>query len=368
VKKVSIGAAAVLAGIAGVTVAQTAKQVMTDVKPVLTSDPVPHDPDDPAIWVHPTDPTRSVVVATDKIEKDGGLYVFGLDGKLRQKITPLDRPNNVDIEYGFNLRGKSVDIAVATERKRSRLVVYAIDGAGKLTDITGKTTVFPDAAGEAAAPMGIALFRRPQDGEIYAIVSRKEGPSGAYLGQYRLVTSADGKVDLAEVRRFGQFSGTGEIEAVAVDDALGWVYYSDEGAGIRKYAADPAAADANRELALFGTTGWEGDREGLAIWAQPDGTGYLVATDQIAGRSEFHVFPREGTGGRPHDQAKEIAIFKSPADETDGIEIVSAPLGPKFPKGLLVAMNSGPKNFLFFSWADFGLRPASPPSQRREGR
>ena len=42
---------------------------------------------------------------------------------------------------------------------------------------------------------------------------------------------------------------------VAVDDALGFVYYSDERFGIRKYRADPDAPDAATELASFGTDG-----------------------------------------------------------------------------------------------------------------
>ncbi len=42
------------------------------------------------------------------------------------------------------------------------------------------------------------------------------------------------------VRKFGLFSGKKEIESIAVDDALGYVYYSDEGYGVRKYYADPS--------------------------------------------------------------------------------------------------------------------------------
>ena len=34
----------------------------------------------------------------------------------------------------------------------------------------------------------------------------------------------------------------GEIEAVAVDDAPGYVYYADEGNGTHKYHADPDRA------------------------------------------------------------------------------------------------------------------------------
>jgi hypothetical protein len=56
--------------------------------------PVPNDPDDPAIWVNDANPGGSLIIGTDKQEGVGGLYVFGLDGRLRQAITPMDRPNN----------------------------------------------------------------------------------------------------------------------------------------------------------------------------------------------------------------------------------------------------------------------------------
>ena len=44
----------------------------------------------------------------------GALVVFGLDGKTRQTVAGLDRPNNVDIEYGLRVAGQDIDIAVAT--------------------------------------------------------------------------------------------------------------------------------------------------------------------------------------------------------------------------------------------------------------
>ena len=71
--------------------------------------------------------------------------------------------------------------------------------------------------------MGIGLYRRPKDGAIFAIVSPKAGPKTNYLWQYRLDDDGTGRVKATFVRRFGAFSGNGEIEAVAVDDELGYV-------------------------------------------------------------------------------------------------------------------------------------------------
>jgi 3-phytase len=327
-----------------------------DIVPVRATQSVSNDPDDPAIWINRRDPGRSLIVATNKVKasEGGALYVFGLDGKIRQTIPNLDRPNNVDIEYGMKIGGRPTDIAVVTERLTSRIRIFSIpaDG-GKLKELSpGGLTVFAGETGERAAPMGIGLYKRPMDGVIFAIVGRKTGPADGYLWQYRLQDDGRGGVKATKVRQFGAFSGDGEIEAIAVDDALGYVYYADEGQGIRKYAADPAARRANVPLALFGAAGFRGDREGIAIYTRPDGTGYIICTDQVKGNSSYFRFRREGEPGRPHDHSRNLGAVRGGSDETDGVEIVSAPLGRNFPDGVFVAMNSTPKNFLLFRAGD----------------
>ena len=236
-----------------------------------------NDPDDPAIWISAADPSRSLILGTDKEEEKGGLYVFSLDGTVRQVIAPMDRPNNVDVEYGFRLGNDTIDIAVFTERMRKRLRVFAIppDG-GALRDLApAGLPVLEGQTGEASEPMGVALYRRPRDGAVFAIVSAKSGGPTDYLWQYRLNGNAGG-LTATLVRRFGSFSGigpapgeAGEIEAVVVDDQLGYVYYSDERFGIHKWHADPDAPGASTELAVFGKEHYEGDREGLAIYEGP---------------------------------------------------------------------------------------------------
>jgi 3-phytase len=330
-----------------------------DIRPAVATAQVPDDPDDPAFWVHPADPARSLIIGTNKVKAPtGALVVYDIEGKQRQIVSGLDRPNNVDVEYGFTLGGKPVDIAVTTERLQNRLRVFRISPDDPvLTDITGGTRVLADRTGEQSAPMGISLYKRPADGAIFAIVAPKEGPRDGYLAQYRLEDDGKGRVKATFVRYFGVFSGSGEIEAVAVDDALGYVYYADEGNGIHKYHADPTQGSA--ELAHFGKTGFRADREGIAIYPRPDGTGYIVCTDQIEGGSEYHLYPREGEPGRPHDHERLIKIVRGGADSTDGLEITPRALGPKFPNGAMAAMNSSGKNFLVYRWDDIAaaLRP-----------
>jgi 3-phytase len=340
-----------------------APEVKSTITAVRGTEALPFDPDDPAIWLNKTDPAQSLILGTMKVAApDGGLAVFRIDGTLRQILKGPDRPNNVDVEYGLDLDATPTDIAVLTERLGRRLRVYAIapDGSNLRDLSSGALPILAGAPGEQGAPMGIGLYRRPKDGAIFAIIAPKAGPTSNYLWQYRLADDGTGRVGATFVRRFGTFSGIGEIEAVAVDDELGYVYYADEGTGIHKWAADPDAKDADRELALFGTSGYQQDREGLGIYALANGKGYIVSVDQLAAESVFHVYKREGEPGRPHDHSTELMSVRGGADGTDGLDVTSAPLGGDFPAGRVVAMNSANRNFLLFGWPDVAA-VASPP-------
>ena len=194
--------------------------------------------------------------------------------------------------------------------------------------------------------MGIALYRRPRDGVLFAIVGGKSGPAEGYLAQYRLADDGGGHVKMTLVRQFGRYSGKKEIEAIAVDAELGYVYYSDETFGVRKYAADPDAPRASDELAIFATSGFASDHEGISIYKFNDGTGYILVSDQQA--NQFRIYRREGEAGHPHEH-RLLKTVPVSAIESDGSEVTSLALGPKFPHGLFVAMSNG-RVFHYYSW------------------
>lgn len=332
---------------------------VTAIKPVVATATLPDDPDDPAIWVNAADPGASLLFGTVKVAAPvGALAVFNLDGSIRQMIGNLDRPNNVDVEYGLDLDATPTDIAVVTERLGRKLRVFGIPPSGALREITGSKAITLDAPGDQGAPMGVALYRRPRDGAIFAIVAPKAGPKSGYLAQFRLADDGTGRVGGALVRHFGDFSGSGEIEAVTVDDELGFVYYADEASGIHKWHADPDAPGAERELALFATNGYKQDREGLAIYQTGAGTGYIVSVDQLPGDSIVHLYKREGEPGRPHDHSAIVSSFRLGADGTDGLDATSTALGARFPNGLLIIMNSSARNFLITDWRDIAKAAA----------
>ena len=142
--------------------------------------------------------------------------------------------------------------------------------------------------------------------------------------------------------------GGKEIEAVAVDNELGYVYYSDETAGIHKYHADPDAPDADQELAFFGTDEFAQDQEGISIYKVDDGTGYILVSDQQA--NTFRVYKREGEPGDPHDH-QVVKIVNVSTNESDGSDVTSAVLDRGFPSGLFVAMSDN-QTFHYYSWDD----------------
>jgi 3-phytase len=144
--------------------------------------------DDPAIWVHPNDSTRSIVIAT---AKEGGLRVYDLADEEIQSIpaTPAPRAdgvdgryNNVDIAYGLALSGRTVDVAVVSDRFNDQLRFWVIDPAGAdagtpLTEVTAPEQAFlfnPDreAVSDEHTAYGLAVYQ-PRPGTAYAVVTQE---------------------------------------------------------------------------------------------------------------------------------------------------------------------------------------------------
>lgn len=326
----------------------TSKISKIEVFPEFISDTVSFDTDDPAIYFNRKNPAKSLIIGTDKGGKtgQGGIYVFDIFGKnmVQKNLLGINRPNNIDVAYGLIGNGKSkIDIAVCTERNTNKIRVIKLPNM-QLVD-AGGIEVFE---GEIQrSPMGVALFTDEKTHQIYAIVSRKDGPLQGYLFQYLLYADDSGIVRGKLVRKFGQYSGLKEIESVAVDNELGFVYYSDETVGVRKYYAHPDST--GKELALFARTGFTEDHEGISIYKTSARKGYILVSDQQA--NQFHVFKREGELADKHKHEL-IKIIKTQTNESDGSEIISYKLNKRFKNGLFVAMSNN-KTFHFYSVKNF---------------
>ncbi|MDZ7359789.1 MAG: phytase [candidate division KSB1 bacterium] len=250
------------------------------------------DADDPAIWIHPTNPALSLVIGTDKT--GNFVYVWDMNGQQLQRVSVSRTPNNGDVRYGMEVGGAPVDIYVVGAQSPSRLVIFKIDpNTRTLSDIT--------AAGGAATPQvkepyGVCLYRRASDGAMYAFVNSNGGVSGV-LNQYQLLDNGAGQVKAVFVRSFGGEVNGKHSEGMVADDQLGYVYIAEEDCCVHKFYADPAMGNAR--LAVFAhADGIESDREGLGIYGCADGTGYILLSSQ--GNNRVKVYRREGDPGNPH--------------------------------------------------------------------
>jgi 3-phytase len=300
--------------------------------------------DDPAIWVHPSDPSRSLILGTDK--KDG-LNIYDLDGRLLSIASPGSRPNNVDVIYDFSLNGKNVDLAVAGCRARDALGVklWAIDPERlTLTDVTAGGLI-ACVAGEH--PYGSAIYHSRKDGRFYFFINDKTGR----VEQYALNDAGDGKVGAKLVRTLKLPS---EVEGSVADDELGVIYIAEERVGIWKFDAEAGGSEKGTLITRVGEHGLTADVEGLTIYTASKGRGYLLASSQ--GSSTFNVYQREGENQYVATLVTTDAGDIDAVNHTDGIAVTNCPLGGRYPKGLLVIQDGetpgGRQNFKLFAWED----------------
>lgn len=304
------------------------------------------DADDPAVWVHPADPARGVIIGTDK---ERGLSVYNLDGVEIQHL-PGGRMNNVDVRYGFPLDGRAADIAVAGNRSNDSLAVYAINPEdGTLRDAAARLL----RAGIVV--YGSCLYRNPEDGKYYVFVNSQAGE----VEQWELFANGSGLIDARRVREFQVGSQT---EGCVADDELGVLYIGEEARAIWKYGAKPEDGDT-REMVDMAGGHFVPDVEGLAIYHGPNGTGYLIASSQ--GNNTYVVYERGGSNEYVMTFRIGPAGAIDGAEETDGIDVINLPLGDRFPNGLFVVqdgrnLEGTSTNFKLVPWESIA-RAADPP-------
>lgn len=320
------------------------------VRPTMETEPVGHDgdaADDPAIWVHPTDPARSTIIATDK---KGGLLVYDLSGKRLQYL-PDGKMNNVDLRGGFSLSGKTVTLVAASDRTRKAIALYVIDPETRLLSSVADGV---QATG-LSDPYGLCMYR-DRTGGTFVFVSDPDG----LVRQWRLVGTPAGKVQAEAVRDIRFDSQT---EGCVADDETGALYVAEEDVALWRLGADARAGQGRKAVArIADNPALKADLEGVGIYAQGRGAGYLVVS--VQGDNSYAVFRREG------DNAY-VGSFAVIADgdrgidgisETDGLDVTSASLGAGLESGAFVAQdgrNIAPpesQNFKLVPWSEIAAR------------
>lgn len=294
--------------------------------------------DDPAIWVHPQDPGRSLVLGTNKKQ---GLLVNDLSGAQRQ-LLEVGRINNVDLRQGIRTGGAVFDLAVATQRDEQALVLFGIDAGGQVSELARLPTSLGDI-------YGLCVGRTP-DGQLDAFPNDKDGR----VQQIR-IERIDGQW---RSRLLRQFKLASQPEGCVVDEREQRLFVGEEKRGI--WALDSRADHpANPKLILPVGKALVADVEGLAIYqGRAGGPSYLVVSSQ--GNDSFLVLdakpPHALRGG--FRIGINAALGIDGVSETDGIEVTSADLGGIYAQGLLVVQDGhkrlpdGPQNFKLLPWSD----------------
>jgi 3-phytase len=306
--------------------------------PTVETDPVPNlgdAADDPAIWVHPSEPAKSTIIGTDK---KGGIAVYDLDGSELQYLQH-GRMNNVDLRDGFPLGGDSVALVTAGNRRDDSVAVYRVD-------VASRTLVPVGAVAVGISTYGSCMYRSPRSGKFYYLVNSQDGE----VEQWELFDGGAGEVEGRKVRSFDVGSQT---EGCVADDELGHLYIGEESEGIWRYSAEP---EAGEERTLVDSTGGQGhleaDVEGLAIAYGKGGAGYLLASSQ--GNDSFALYRRGGDNRYVRSFRVKAGNGIDAVGETDGIDVSTAKLGPMFPRGVFVAQDGknddGNQNYKLIPW------------------
>jgi len=319
---------------------------------LIDAEPTDADADDPAIYVNPLNPEQSIVIGTIK---NAGLQVFNLDAEVIQEINPGGiRYNNVDVLYGFQLGGQTIDIAIASDRRNDLLAIFKIDANAVngqyLVDITSSSAsevfstnpVFAPEADEQSHTYGLALYKSPVSGKSYVFTSRRNTGD---IAQLELVDDGAGGINYNLVRNFtvpasGNDDLSPQVEGIVVDQETGFLYLGQEDVGIWKYLAEPDGGTTGRLIDTVKDLGGkvlESDVEGLTIYYTDDGAGYLLASSQ--GNNTFAVYSREGFNDFLGTFTVGINGEIDGVQESDGADISNIALGSKFPFGLLVVQD-----------------------------
>lgn len=294
--------------------------------------------DDPAVWIHPLDASRSLIVGTDKNRGVGGLYAYGLDGKIRFSVTD-PALNNVDIRQGVELAGYRFDLAGATRRTDSTLALYAVDSTA-FRRIEGIPVRLDD-------PYGFCLGLDRKAGKAYAFNVGKNG----IVTQFELQADSLGLLSGKMVKRY-RFASQGE--GCVADDDRGVLWVGEEDRGLWKFRFhDPLDSTGVLVDSVAGGH-LRDDVEGIALYVSGKGSGYVIVSSQ--GDNSFAVYDRE----IPHAYRGSFIVHANQAmdigavDETDGIEVVAAPLGEQYPEGAFIAQDGhnrpANQNFKLVDW------------------
>jgi 3-phytase len=320
-----------LGSVVGLAAFVPAAAAPTSVPSAVETDPVatPGDAaDDPAVWVHPSDPSRSLVIGNNKL---GALESYDLSGDRVQRITTGQRFwGNVDVRQSW--------VAVA----HGGLVIYRMDPA------TRSMSLATEGGAIATSGEGLCLYdpgrNGPDDGLYAFTITRQEGR----VRQYAL-TDAD-RDDQLDGRKVRDFTIGAEAEGCVADDSRGSLFIAEEDTALWRYGAEPGNGTARTRVDAV-SAAMPADLEGVTL------TDDLVLVSVQSTGQPTQSFVNAYSRQAPYRLQGSFRVTAGPrsddCDGTDGIAAADLALGARFPAGLFVCQDgdngapggSGNQNF-----------------------
>lgn len=292
--------------------------------------------DDPAIWIHPSNPNSSLILGTDKKK---GLAAYDLDGNLKQFLE-LGPVNNVDLRASIRVGTLDKDLVVLSHRQHRSIDIVEIKSDASLSFAARIPTNLPDVYG--------ICMHKTASGAAEVFINSKSGRLQHYMLQLQ-------QGQLAGVLK-QEWSFSSQIEGCVVDDATGIIFVGEEAKGVW---AIPFNTGATSPRLVLEVGPWlKADVEGLALAPHKARGPLLIVSSQgdhqfvvLRATSPFEIIGRFSVVGSTE---KGIDAVTS----TDGIEVYAAPVGTKYPRGLMVvqdgspAKSAGTQNFKIVCWED----------------
>ncbi|MEO1261050.1 MAG: phytase [Bacteroidota bacterium] len=300
--------------------------------------------DDPAIWVHPDNPGKSLVFGSNK---KGGLAAYDLSG-TEVAYYPIGNINNVDVLYRFPMRDSTITVLGCSNRSSQGVNLFAIHPTnGRLKNIAADSLLVDSKLIDDI--YGFCFATDKATGKNYAVINGKNG----LLQQFEMQARESGVI--LKLARSVQFDS--QTEGMVADNDLGFLYVGEEAKGIWKLPISPGQGPEKTFVNMSGdeNPNIRYDVEGLTIYKK-DGSGFLIASSQ--GNFSYAVFELAG-------ENRYINNFKildeqqiDGVEETDGLDVVADSLSVDFPNGLLVLQDGFnfehgqqvPQNFKYVDW------------------
>ncbi|QRN94622.1 phytase [Archangium violaceum] len=290
------------------------------------------------LWVHPTDPGRSLLLVADN---QAGLLLYQLDGTLLAQL-PEGGALGVDVQEGFPVGGISQSLVMVANQSLQGLVGYVVEPSTLQVRRAGLTPITP----QGFIPNSVALYTSPTTGRFFAFA----GSATGLVQQFELSAQTDGGVVSNPVRTLNV---GGAVVGLTVDDAQRTLYVVQQGVGIWQYGAEPDAEDARTEVDTVTGGGLLQPLGGVALYKASGIRGYLLALS--GGDNSVRIYERDPSA---HTFRGSVTLVADggidPVERPRFVVASNLALGSRFPLGLVAVHDSsnftGNENLKLVPW------------------